>query len=207
MLDDVNQREAIRAAAASDRLLTADALGVDHAAMSWMERSGIIRRVIPGVYVGAAHPTHRLVEVAAWTVKHPRAVGCLLTAAVFHDLTDAFARGTWLFVPFGTSPPRSRVVAIHAVQVTPNLVDPENDDENGIQHLVVHGQAVRLTGPDRTTLDLWKYPARISQEYALDALRRRLGSPGFEMPKFARLAERLGVWSRIQPIAQGLTLR
>lgn len=207
MLGGLNQREAIRAAAASNRLLTADALGVDHAALSWMERSGGIRRVIPGVYVGAAHPTHPLVEVAAWPLKHPRAVGCLLTAAAFHDLTDAFSRGTWLFVPFGTSPPRSKVAVVHAVQVTPNLVDPEDDDENGIQHLVVHHQAVRLTGPDRTTLDLWKYPARIPQEYALDALRRRLGSPGFEMPRFAKLAERLGVWSRIQPIAQGLMLR
>lgn len=207
MLDDLNQREAIRAAASSERLLTADALGVDHAAMSWMERSGALRRVLPGVYIGAGHATHPLLEVAAWTLKHPRAVGCLLTAAALHDLTDAFARGTWLFVPFGTSPPRSKVVPIHTVQVTPNLVDPEHDDENGIQHHVVYGQAVRLTGPDRTTLDLWKYPARISQEYALDALRRRLGAPGFEMPKFARLADRLGVWSKIQPIALGLTLR
>ncbi len=207
MLYDVNQREAIRAAAASDQLLTAHALGVDHAAMSWMERSGIIRRVIPGVYVGAAHPTDRLVEVAAWTVKHPHAVGCLLTAAAFHDLTDAFARGTCLFVPFGTSPPRSRVVPVHAVQVAPSLVDPAHDDENDILRLVVHRHAVRLTGPDRTTIDLWKYPARIPQEYALDALRRRLGATGFEMPRFARLAERLGVWSRIQPVAQGLSLR
>lgn len=163
--------------------------------------------MIPGVYIGTARPTHPLVEVAAWTLKHPRAVGCLFTAAAFHDLTDAFARGAWLFVPFGTSPPRSRVVTVHAVQVTPNLVDPEQDEENGIQHLVVHGQAVRLTGPDRTTADLSKYPARIPQEYALDALRRRLGSPGFEMPRFARLAERLGIWNKVRPIAQGLTLR
>lgn len=195
------------AAASSNRLLTAAQLGVHPSAMARLEHEGVVRRVIPGIYVGTHHPTHKLIEAAAWTLKHPLAVVGLLTAAVYHDLTDAFARGTWLFVPLGASPPRSRVANVHVVQIVPRLVEPDRDVENGISSFAVHGVDIRLTGPDRTVVDLWRYPGKIPREYALDALRRRLRSDEFEMPKFARLARDLGAWQKIEPVAQGLVLR
>jgi predicted transcriptional regulator of viral defense system len=199
------EHETIRnGAASSARLLTASELGVHPSAMARLEKEGAIERIIPGVYIGASQPQHRLIEVAAWTLRHPEAVACLLSAAVYHDLTDAFPRGIWLFVPVGTSPPRSRVVPVHAVQVTPRLVDREADAENGIDRLEVHGVGVRITGPDRTTLDLWRYPNHVSREYALDALRRRLRQQGFQMYRFARLARRLGVWQRVEPVIEGM---
>ena len=175
--------------------------------MSRMENEGILRRLIPGVYVGASHAAHPLIEAAAWTLKHPRAVVGLLTAAVHHDLTDAFTRGTWLLSPLGASPPRSTVVDVHVVQLAQRLVEPEFDVENDVSALIVHGVHLRLTGPDRTTADLWRYPRRISREYALDALRRRVRAPGFDMPAFARLARRLKVWDQVAPIVQGLVMR
>ena len=202
------EHDTIRTSASSSAcLLTAEGLGVHPSAMARLEHQGVLRRLAPGVYVGATHPTHPLVEVAAWTLRHPSVVAGLLTAAVHHDLTDAFARGTWMFVPLGTSPPRSRVAPVHVVQTALRFVDPETDAENGIETLTVHGVDVRLTGPDRTTLDLWRHPRRIPQEYALDALRRRVKNEGFEMPRLARLARRLGVWRRIEPVLQGLVLR
>ena len=81
------------------------------------------------------------------------------------------------------------------------------DEDNGIATLDVHGVRVRITDPDRTTLDLWRYPRRISVEHATEALRRRVGAEAFEMPRFARLGQRLGVWHRVEPIARGLALR
>jgi hypothetical protein len=175
--------------------------------MARMEKEGILHRVVPGVYVGARHKRHPLIEPAAWTLRHPKAVACLLTAAVYHDLTDAFARGTWLFIPKGASPPRSRVATLNVVQTAPRLIDPKQDRNNGIVKLPVHGVELRLTGPDRTTLDLWRYPRKVSHEYALDALRRRTRASDFHMPSFARLARRLRIWWRLEPIVQGLILR
>lgn len=201
------EHETIRRSASSAHLLTAETLGVHPSAMARLTQEGTLERVAPGVYVGTAHSLHPLIEVAGWTLRHPQVVASLLTAAVFHDLTDAFARGTWLFIPFGNSPPRSRVMTVHTVQVVPRLVVRENDAENGIETIMVHGTEVRITGRDRTTLDLWHYPNHISREYALDALRRRLREPGFQMPGFARLARRLGVWDRVEPVVQGMMLR
>lgn len=199
--------DAIRKAAESNRLLTAARIGVPPDAMSRSSHDGVLERVVPGVYVGARHKQHALIEAAAWTLRFPGAVVCLLTAAAFHNLTDAFARGTWLYVAKGESRPRSRVVAVHVVQTASKYIAREHDKRNGIFEENVHGVDVRITGPDRTTLDLWRYPRRISKEHALEALRRRVRAEDFHLPTFARLGNRLEIWSRVEPIVQGLVLR
>jgi len=175
--------------------------------MSRMCREGHLERIIPGVYLGARHAHRALTEAAAWSLKHEQAVACLLTTAVFLDLTDAFAQGTWLYVPKGASPPRSRVVPVRAIQASPKDVARGHDEENGIREQVVHSVPVRFTGPDRTTIDLWRYPGRIPAEHALEALRRRARADDFDIPAFARLARRLDAWPRLEPVLQGLVLR
>jgi len=172
-----------------------------------MEGDGVLERVIPGVYVGVGHKQHVLIEAAARTMRHPLAVTCLLTAASFYGLVDAFAGGTWLYVPKGSSPPRSVVVPVYVIQTAPRFVDPVSDAENGITGVVVHGVDVRITDADRTVLDLWRYPRRIAAEHALEALRRRVRADDFHLPAFARLGRRLRIWSRVEPVVQGLVLR
>ena len=200
--------EAIRtAASASGRLLRAEDLDVPAWAMARMAESGAIERVVSGVYVGASCARHPLIEAAAWTLRYPSAVTCLLTAATYHQLTDAFSRGTWVFVPKGSTVPRSRTAAVEVVQTAPRFIDPAHDSDNGIARIVVHGVDLRLTDPDRTVVDLWKYPRRISAEHALTALRNRVQRQDFELPRFARLGRRLGAWHRLEPVVQGLMLR
>lgn len=207
-MDDPSPREAIRLAAASgDRFLRAGDLDVPAYALAQTQRAGLIERIVPGVYLGPAWPRQRLTEAAAWTLRHPNAVAGLITAAVYHELTDAFERGTWLLVPHGTSPPRSQTSGVHVVQVAPWMLHPGDDATNGILHASAHGVAVRVTGPDRTVLDLWRYPQLISAEHALVALRRRVSTPGFNVPAFARLARRLGAWSKVERTLQGMMVR
>jgi len=172
-----------------------------------MCREGVLERIIPGVYLGHNHKQHPLTDAAAWILKHPHAVACLFTAAVFHDLTDAFTGGTWLYVPKGKSPPRSTVVPVHVVQTAQRFIDQDHDDANGIISCKVHGIDVRVTGPDRTTLDLWRYPGHIAAEHALEALRRRVRAEDFHLPSFGRLGSRLDVWTKVEPVVQGLVLR
>lgn len=202
-----NTREVIRRLSAEDRLLQPADVGGPSDALAQAERGGLLYRVIPGVYIGVEHRRHPLLEAAAWTLRHPRAVACLLTAAVYHDLTDAFARGTWLFVPKGSSPPRSRTIAVHVIQTVTRLIEPGLDEANGIVTVRAHGVDVRVTGPDRTVLDLLRYRRRVSIEHALEALRRRVSARDFKSGSFARLASRVGVWNEVEPLLQGVVLR
>lgn len=171
-----------------------------------MEKAGVLHRVITGVYLSAIHQRSDLTASAAWTLRYPSAVACLLTAAVHHRLTDAFTHGTWLYVPKGTTVPRSRTSALQVVQTSPRYVDPAHDEEYGVITKIVHQVPVRLTGPDRTVLDLWRYPRRISVEHATTALRTRVRAEDFSLPKFARLGRKLRVWRRLDPIVLGLML-
>ncbi|MFT6395705.1 MAG: putative transcriptional regulator of viral defense system [Bradymonadia bacterium] len=165
-----------------------------------------LERVAPAVYLPADASWHPLAEAAGWSLRYENAVICLLTAAVYYDLTDAFARGIWLAVPRKSTRPRSWEVPLHAVEVRPDLLDSDSDTANGIDAIYVHGSRVRITGRDRTVLDLWKYRTKIPSEYALVALKRRMREPDFTYSKFARLGRKLRVWSRVGPVAQGLRL-
>lgn len=199
--------EAIRQAAQnSDALLRADYLDVPAPAMSRMERAGVLHRVVPGIYIGSRHERHPLIEPAGWTLRYPQMVACLLTAAVYFDLTAAFARGTWLYVPKGSSVPRSRFSSLHVVQTAPRFIEPDQDEANGIGTMELHRVKLRITSPDRTVLDLWRYPRRIPAEFALEALRRRVRAEAFHLPTFARLGRHLGVWRRLEPVVQGVML-
>jgi hypothetical protein len=187
------------------RFLRSSELGVRPEALVKAAKAGRVERVVPGVYLAAGVRRHALAEAAAWTLRQPAAVIALSTAAVFHGLTDAFERGTWLFVPKGASPPRSTTTPVHSVVVLPELLDGATGDL-GLQTLPVHGVDVRLTGPDRTVVDLWRYVRLVPREYALEALRRRVRAPGFRPAALARLARRLGVWGKMEPVVQGMTL-
>jgi hypothetical protein len=93
------------------------------------------------------------------------------------------------------------------IRVHERFIDPEHDDDNGIITLRVHDVDLRITGPDRTVIDLFRYSRHISSEYALEALRQRSRSRDFRIPTFARLARRLHTWNRLEPLIQGLALR
>jgi hypothetical protein len=194
--------------AASSRgdFLRALDLGVSDDCMIGMERAGILHRVAPAIYLGSQVERHALAEAAAWGLRHEGAVVGGLTAALHHQLTDAFARGVWLYTPRGTTVPRSRTANLQVVQISPRLVVPGDDKANGIITLTVHGAATRIADPDRTVIDLWRYPDRIPREYALVALGRRVRQDDFGVPEFARLARRLRAWSKLEPILQGAML-
>jgi hypothetical protein len=190
------QHDIVRAAAsASDTLLTAEGLGVTPGAMSRMEMEGVVERVVPGVYIGA-HQKSPLTPAAGWCLRRPDAVVGLLTAASHYGYVDAHPRGTWLFVPKGTSPPRSKTAPVQVLQ-TMHYIDPAEDQETGIERPIVHGVKVRMTGRDRTVLDLWRHRRRISIEHAHAALRRHVAHRSFDLARFRALAERLGVWNKL----------
>lgn len=184
-------------------LLTAQGLGVPGTALAAAEKQGVLERVVPGVYMGSTEERSDLTEAAGWTQRHPGVVIGLLTAAAHHGLVDAYPGATWMFVPKGGSPPRSRTSPVTAIQ-TAKFIEPERDGQHGIQRLRRHGVTLRITSPDRTALDLWRYPRKISREHAKAALQRRVRADDFDLPRFRRLAELLGAWKKIELLVEGL---
>lgn len=189
-----------------DELFWADKLGISDSAMARLSDEGVLERLAPGIYVPAIVPVGTLSAAAAWTVRFPASVACALTTAVHHDLTTAWERGTWLAVQTGTTLPRSQVFPVNAVQVAARWLAPDDDVENGIETLVIHGQSIRFSGPDRTVVDLWRLTRRVSYEHAVEALRMRRATPGFSVSAFARLAQRMRVWGRVGPVLEGMML-
>ena len=203
MLSTMTTRDQLQSHATRPHLFrAADLDGVSDQDVSLASRRGLIDRIAPGVYLGREQLRHPLVQVAAWQLRRPDAVGGLLTMAVYYGLVDAFARGTWMLIPTGSTVLRSSGIIV--VKAAPPLLTRKHDGKNGIVTLDIHGVPTRVTDEDRTVLDLWRSQRRISYEHLLTALRNRVRQSSFRPARFARLAERLGVWHRIEPYVAGM---
>jgi len=154
-----------------------------------------MERVIDGVYLPADAIQDELTVAAAMKLRHPHVVVGLLTAAVFHRLTSAFAGATWLLVPRGNTPPSSKWPPVRTVRVQPWLLQRNL----GIQTVVRHGVEVLITNPDRTVIDLFRHGRHVDLEYALEALRTLIHSEDFNRRRFAKLADQLRAWNKIKP--------
>ena len=166
--------------------------------------AGGLDRILRGVYLSADTERHPLVEEAAVSLRTPAAVVGLLSALVHHERTTEWARGVWILIPRTQAPPQSQELDIHAVRVSPDVIDPTHDLELGIMTMAVHGISMRMTDPVRTVVDCLKHKRRIRRGVALSSLRALRRSEHWDGGRFYQLARRFGVWSDVQLYLEGM---
>ena len=174
--------------------------GVPGMTLSRLVEAGELRRIGRGVYIGATTRLHPLWEAAAFSLRVPRAVVCLLTALEYYDLTTSWAEGLWVMVPRRRNPPKSKEIQLHVVRVQERLLEPDL----GIDHIDVHRVTVPITNPIRTVLDCWRYSPRIPRSEARAALKALRRSKYWNGREFYSLATKTGMWHRIRPYVEGL---
>ncbi len=166
-----------------------------HRSLARFAEAGTMDRVVHGVYLPEDVTQDALTVAAAVSLRHPYVTVGLLTAAVFHRMTSAFAGGTWLLIPRGKTPPRSKWPPIRTVRIQPWLVGPDL----GVEIVNRHGIDVQISNRDRTVIDLFRHSRHVDLEYALEALRTHVHSGEFDRRRFAKLADRLRSWNKIKP--------
>ena len=110
---------------------------------------------------------HSLAEAAA---RVPTGVVCLLSALVFHGLSDEAPFEVWMAYQRGGARPRISELPVRLVVVSPAQFGW------GVEKHVIEGVTVSITSPARTVADCFKHRNRIGLDVALAALRdyRRL---------------------------------
>lgn len=131
-------------------------------------RKGVLQRVSRGLYRAIdveSTEHHTLAEVAK---SHPRAVVCLLSALLFHDLTTQLPRRIWLAVENKSWAPRQDPVKFEVVWLTGKAFS------EGIETHDVGGVPVQVYNPAKTVADCFKFRKRIGTDVAVEALRETL---------------------------------
>jgi len=148
--------------------------GIARAVLSRLVVAGKLVRVGRGLYTlpDAEPSTHHSLALVA---KHtPRAIVCLFSALVVHELTDQSPFEVWIALPQKAWSPKLDYPPLRIVRFSGRLL------EVGVDEHAIEGVPVRITSPARTVVDCFRFRRRYGQDVAIEALRdylrKRAGS-------------------------------
>ena len=173
--------------------------GITAAAISRMVEDGDVIRLARGLYQLPDAPldaNHSLAEAAK---RVPKGVVCLVSALVFHELTDQLPRAVWMAISTKGWAPKAGSPPIQVVRFTDALL---TDDVITVR---IEGVSVKIFGVAKTIADCFRHRRTVGQSVALEGLQEALRQRKATPAEIARHAERGGVATVMRPYLEALT--
>ncbi len=151
--------------------------GVHPSLLAYYQKKGVLERVSRGFYRladGESKIPYEWYDVALVARSVPQGVLCLITALVYYELSDEFARQIWIAVPRNSRPPKrrnTRVVRLSNMSL-------------GADQISFGKVSVKMFDRERTVVDAFRY---LSRETAIQALKRYLKKNGKYRPDIEKL--------------------
>jgi predicted transcriptional regulator of viral defense system len=181
--------------------------GITAATVSRMKSKGLIVQLGRGLYQLPDAPldaNHSLAEGAKLV---PKGVICLDSALAFHELTDTIPRRTWIAIGIREWEPRITHPPIQIVRFGPKML------QAGVKTHLIEGVSVNIYKPAKTVVDLFYHAlrhgrggAKTGVTHALQAMREALRLGKATPAEIARYAEQVGIWKRVQPYLEAMTV-
>lgn len=181
------------------RLTELRAAGITAATVSRMERDGEVIRLARGLYQLPGAPLdahHSLAEAAK---RLPRGVVCLVSALVFHGLTDQLPQKIWMAIGKSDWSPKADGVPIRVIRFTDSLLT------EGVEIHEIEGVSVKVFAVAKTVADCFRHRSKIGLTVAIEGLQEALRQRKAAPAEIARQAERGGVSTVIRPYLEALT--
>lgn len=186
-------------AAGMSRLSELIANGVTAAAVSRLEREGVLMRLARGLYQladASLDVHHTLAEVSKLV---PKGVICLTSALAFHGLTDQIPPKVWIAIGPKEWRPRLPYPPVRFARFSgPRL-------QGGVEKHLIDGVAVPIFGVAKTVADLFRYRQTVGVNIALEGLREALRQKKASPSEIAREAVDAKVWKIMEPYMSALT--
>lgn len=143
----------------------AEELGVSARMLTHLVKKGEIQRISRGLYslagVDPSGDDWKYYDLATTASSYKDAVICLISALNYWEITEEFARSFWLAFPNNHPPIKNPMVRMYRPR---NL-------ELGIMKIQLSGIEVKITDPERSIIDAFKY---LDEESSVTSLRMYL---------------------------------
>jgi predicted transcriptional regulator of viral defense system len=154
--------------------------------------TGEIIELSRGVFRRADAPPASFPDLLAVAYRSPKAIVCLISAAVVHDLTDEIPVAVQIAVPSSNRPPRIAFPPTVVLRFGPSTF------ELGLTYVeAAPGEAVRIYDAERTVVDLMRLRHRVGEPTALVALRRYARRRDAKPAELLRTAAALRVYGPV----------
>lgn len=183
-------------------------LGATRTTLARMCKDGLIARSVRGVYRLPGDEKDSRSLWADISVALPHAVFCLDSAAAYHGITQNM--GGVLNIAIPTSQKSPSEDSTGGVRTRFVRWRPGELFETGIDTVTIDGTKVRITGAERTVVDMFRHSVferqsrgaetLIDPETFHDCLTRYLFEyEGGTSGSLRKIAKELGVWARLEP--------
>lgn len=162
--------------------------------------AGLVEQVSRGTYRENGAPLVPGAHLAEAIARVPRGVVCLHSAAALHGLGDVVPPRVWIGVPNAYKPPAIEWPPVRYVRWRRAAAFSV-----GISERTTCGVRVRMTDPARTVVDLLLMREAAGEERGLECFRDFLAQGGAPAD-LARVADGLGVGSRLAPLIRAATI-
>ena len=158
-------------------------LGVSYRQLQALVSQGLVDNLGAGLYRLSEVEPSELETVAMVAAAIPRSIICLLTALRFHDIGTQLPHEVWIALDRRARKPvrppsRLRIVRFSAAMLTYGVVSRS-----------MQGVPVRVTSPERTVVDCFRYRNKIGVDVALEALADAVRSRTASVDGIMRAAE------------------
>ncbi len=145
-----------------------EALGITYNQLRRLETDDVVERVGRGLYrLADAEPTEHY-SVASVCARVPRSIVCLLTALSVHDIGTHVPREVWIAIPHKARPPRLDPIKVRLVRFSGAAWTC------GVLDIEFEGVPARITSPERTVVDCFRFERLIGREAAVETLLEAL---------------------------------
>lgn len=145
---------------------------------------GLIERISRGIYRLADLPPAGDPDIAAVSLRYPKAVLCLISALSIHEITTEIPRQIFIALPRNTRSP--------TLQHPPLSIHRFSGESytDGIELREMDGVDVQVYNVEKTLTDCFKYRNKIGMDVVLEALklyRERYRFDGNKILRYARI--------------------
>ncbi len=160
------------------------ALGVSARTLYELRETGKIRPIGRGIYRHVSLPPLTEPDLVAVGARAPKGVICLISALSYHKITTQIPHAVDLALPRGYRPPRLEHPPLRIFRFSGAAFS------EGVDTYRIDGVPVRITCPEKTVADCFKFRNKIGLDVAVEALklcREHKKSKPSEFLRYARI--------------------
>ena len=142
-----------------------DGIGVSYDQLRRLEAAGAVERAGRGLYRIAANEVTPHETIAAVCARVPHAIVCLATALLYYEIGTALPHQVWIAIPHKARPPKLPQLPARVVRFSGSA------QRYGVRPVKFAGVPARITSPERTIVDCFRYERLVGPDAAMEALR------------------------------------
>lgn len=157
--------------------------GITRDQLRTLVRRGAVERTGHGLYrMADADPTENY-SLAMACARVPVSIVCLLSALRVHGIGTQAPAGVWLAIPHKARGPRLHELRLRIVRFSGAAWTL------GVNDIAFEGVPARITSPERTVVDCFRFERLVGPETAMEALQDGLRQRKVSIAELSRVAE------------------